>query len=55
MDNLHYRCKRCNYLWKPMIAQPKCCPECKSRKWNEPRKSFSGPLNAKEGHSEKEE
>ena len=30
-------CKRCGYLWIPRVAEPKCCPACKSRLWRESR------------------
>lgn len=28
-------CKKCGYEWTPKVAQPKECPQCKARKWNE--------------------
>jgi len=28
------RCTLCQYEWVPRIEHPKCCPGCKSRKWN---------------------
>jgi Zn finger protein HypA/HybF involved in hydrogenase expression len=28
------KCLKCNYEWTPRITNPKCCPECKTRKWN---------------------
>lgn len=26
-------CGICGYKWKPRTAQPKACPDCKSRDW----------------------
>jgi len=28
-------CKNCGNLWVPMVDNPKKCPQCQSRKWNE--------------------
>ena len=28
-------CKRCGYEWKSRIADPRICPQCKSKKWKE--------------------
>ena len=28
------KCLRCGYEWVSRISHPKCCPECKSRKWD---------------------
>lgn len=31
-----YKCKKCDYVWTPRTnKEPKCCPKCKSYKWNE--------------------
>jgi len=27
-------CKRCGYSWRHQVQNPKCCPQCMSRKWN---------------------
>lgn len=26
-------CKRCGWTWEARIEHPKCCPGCKSSKW----------------------
>lgn len=31
------QCKRCSYKWWTLLARPKACPECKSRKWDQDR------------------
>ena len=31
-------CEKCGYVWKPKTENPAMCPECKSARWNEPRK-----------------
>ena len=33
-------CKRCGWTWAPRIAagKPKCCPGCKSPRWDEPKR-----------------
>lgn len=28
------KCKKCSYEWKLRIENPKECPRCKSRNWN---------------------
>jgi rubrerythrin len=33
-----YLCKHCGYAWLPKKAAVKCCPRCKSYKWNEEKK-----------------
>ena len=30
-------CKRCDYWWFSRILEPRCCPECHSHKWREPK------------------
>ena len=30
-------CQRCGYEWTPIVANPKSCPECKSREWEKPK------------------
>jgi hypothetical protein len=32
-------CCRCGYHWTPRMADPKCCPLCRSAYWNRPPKS----------------
>ena len=32
MENKY--CKLCNFEWVPRVDNPKSCPNCKSRKWN---------------------
>ena len=29
------KCKKCKHEWIPRVENPKECPECKSREWNE--------------------
>lgn len=29
------KCQQCKYEWKSRVANPKECPNCKSRRWNE--------------------
>jgi hypothetical protein len=31
-------CERCEYRWNPKSADPKECPQCKSRRWNDPER-----------------
>ena len=28
-------CKRCGFVWVPRTARPRCCPGCKSHRWDE--------------------
>lgn len=34
MPETKERCRRCQYEWEKRKASPKCCPRCKSYKWN---------------------
>ena len=27
-------CKKCGYSWTSLIDKPKCCPNCKSYRWD---------------------
>ncbi len=27
-------CNKCGWEWLPRVKNPKCCPRCKSRRWN---------------------
>ena len=29
------RCAKCRYEWTPKVPDPKECPQCKSRYWQE--------------------
>ena len=33
--NIKHKCKECEYEWEGYKKIPKCCPNCKSRKWNQ--------------------
>ena len=33
-------CKRCGYEWKSRVAEPKECPRCKRRDWDEEREGL---------------
>jgi predicted Zn-ribbon and HTH transcriptional regulator len=43
----HYKCHRCEYQWVPRTGEPKSCPNCKSRYWNQPRKREKKPKQEK--------
>jgi len=30
-------CKRCAWVWTPLVDSPRTCPRCKSYKWKEPK------------------
>ena len=41
MEAKTYKCKRCKYVWISRLyngGKPKCCPCCKSAKYDTPRK-----------------
>ena len=29
------KCLKCGYQWLARVKEPKACPDCKSRKWQE--------------------
>ena len=37
MPDRSLRCIRCEYRWKPLVANPVTCPRCKSPFWDKPR------------------
>ena len=28
-------CRKCGYVWESRKLKPKCCPQCKSYRWNQ--------------------
>ena len=41
MEVKKHKCKRCGYTWISRLyngGKPKCCPRCKSAKWETPKK-----------------
>jgi len=37
------RCNRCKWVWFPRDENPRICPKCKSRYWNQEQKPKRGP------------
>ena len=33
MIHMNHKCIRCGYGWPSKAAEPKCCPRCKSYRW----------------------
>lgn len=46
----HYKCLRCQHEWIPRKEDyPRMCPECKSVRWDKPKKDNSQLPSAKAG------
>ncbi len=33
------KCKKCDYVWKHRVENPKECPRCKSMEWKKPKQN----------------
>ena len=33
-------CRQCGYAWEAKVEMPVHCPQCNSKKWNEPTRPF---------------
>ena len=38
------KCNKCGYGWKNRKENPKCCPNCMSRKWNDNNGRMDKPI-----------
>ncbi len=43
MEDLKYKCKRCNYAWRGRTDhKPAVCPKCKRYDWDEVKENKNG-------------